>query len=64
MVTPDAPVKLHRIMNDQIYHYYLGDLIELRLLYQSGATQKKQKPDNKKGRPEAALASLDCHCPA
>jgi predicted cupin superfamily sugar epimerase len=21
MVTPDAPVKLHRIMNDQLYHY-------------------------------------------
>jgi hypothetical protein len=25
MVTPDAPVRLHRIRNDQLYHYYLGD---------------------------------------
>src|SRR6202795_2945140 len=25
MVTPEAPVKLHRIKNDQLYHYYLGD---------------------------------------
>ncbi|MGA9009324.1 MAG: cupin domain-containing protein [Xanthobacteraceae bacterium] len=25
MVTPQAPVRLHRIRNDQLYHYYLGD---------------------------------------
>jgi len=24
MVTPDEPVKLHRIKNDQFYHYYMG----------------------------------------
>jgi predicted cupin superfamily sugar epimerase len=29
-------VKLHRIKNDQLYHYYLGDPIELLLLYESG----------------------------
>jgi predicted cupin superfamily sugar epimerase len=29
MVTPIAPVRLHRIRNDQLYHYYLGDPIEL-----------------------------------
>jgi predicted cupin superfamily sugar epimerase len=40
MVTPDAPVKLHRILNDQLYNYYLGDPIELRLLYESGATER------------------------
>lgn len=40
MVTLDAPVKLHRIMNDQLYHYYLGDPIELRLMYESGATER------------------------
>ena len=27
MVTPDAPMRLHRIRNDQLYHYYLGDTI-------------------------------------
>ena len=32
MVTPEAPVKLHRIKNDQLYHYYLGDPIEVLLL--------------------------------
>jgi uncharacterized protein len=25
MVTQDAPVRLHRIRNDQLYHRYLGD---------------------------------------
>src|SRR5262249_16044897 len=29
MVTPDAPVRLHRIRNDQLYHRYLGDPIEV-----------------------------------
>ena len=33
MMTPEEPVKLHRILNDQLYHYYLGDPIELLLLY-------------------------------
>lgn len=36
MMTPQEPVKLHRIKNDQLYHYYLGDPIELLLLYESG----------------------------
>jgi len=40
MLTPEAPVKLHRIMNDQLYHYYLGDPIELRLMYENGATER------------------------
>ena len=36
MVTPIAPVRLHRIRNDQLYHYYLGDPIELFLLHADG----------------------------
>ena len=28
LVTPGAPVRLHRIRNDQLYHYYLGDPLE------------------------------------
>jgi predicted cupin superfamily sugar epimerase len=32
MVTPDAPVRLHRIRNDQLYHRYLGDPIEVLML--------------------------------
>jgi predicted cupin superfamily sugar epimerase len=40
MVTPEAPVRLHRIRNDQLYHYYLGDPIELFLLHADGATER------------------------
>ena len=32
LVTLQAPVKLHRIRNDQLYHYYCGDPLE-RLLF-------------------------------
>ncbi len=32
MVTPSAPVHLHRIRNDQLYHYYLGDALEVLML--------------------------------
>jgi predicted cupin superfamily sugar epimerase len=37
MMTPQAPVKLHRIKNDQLYHYYLGDPIELLMLHADGS---------------------------
>lgn len=39
MVTPEAPVKLHRIDNDQLYHYYLGDPIEVLLLRENGVSE-------------------------
>jgi predicted cupin superfamily sugar epimerase len=39
MVTPGAPVKLHRIKNDQLYHYYLGDPIEVLLLRENGVSE-------------------------
>ncbi len=40
MVTPGAPVRLHRIRNEQLYHYYLGDPLELFLLHADGATER------------------------
>jgi len=40
MVTPDAPVRLHRIRNDQLYHYYLGDPLEVFLLHADGGTER------------------------
>jgi uncharacterized protein len=33
MVTPQAPVKLHRIKNNQLYHHHLGDPIEVLMLH-------------------------------
>ena len=40
MVTPAAPVRLHRIRNDQLYHYYLGDPLEVLLLHGDGTTER------------------------
>jgi len=39
MVTPSAPVRLHRIRNDQLYHYYLGDPLEVLMLRGDGTTE-------------------------
>ena len=40
LVTPGAPVRLHRIRNDQLYHYYLGDPLELFMLRADGSTER------------------------
>ena len=40
MVTPGAPVRLHRIRNDQLYHYYLGDPLEVFMLHADGSTER------------------------
>jgi predicted cupin superfamily sugar epimerase len=40
LVTSTAPVRLHRIRNDQLYHYYLGDPLEVFLLHADGSTER------------------------
>ena len=40
LVTPQAPVRPHRIRNDQLYHYYLGDPLELFLLHSDGSDER------------------------
>jgi predicted cupin superfamily sugar epimerase len=40
LVTPDAPVRLHRIRNDQLYHAYLGDPLEVFLLHADGTSER------------------------
>ena len=37
LVTPEAPVRLHRIRNDQLYHFHLGDPLEVLALYPDGS---------------------------
>jgi predicted cupin superfamily sugar epimerase len=37
MVTPEAPVHLHALRNDQLYHRYLGDPLEVLLLRPDGS---------------------------
>lgn len=36
LVTPEAPVHPHRIRNDQLYHHYLGDPLEVLAMYEDG----------------------------
>jgi uncharacterized protein len=51
LVTPAAPVRLHRIRNDQLYHYYLGDPLELFLLHANGSSERViVGPDIKAGQ--------------
>ena len=51
MLTPEEPVKLHRIRNDQLYHYYLGDLIEVLMLLEGGSIEfHTVGPDIRKGQ--------------
>src|SRR5204863_4259006 len=40
LVTPEAPVRLHRIRNDQLYHYYLGDPLEVLMLHADGSSER------------------------
>jgi predicted cupin superfamily sugar epimerase len=40
LVRPHAPVRPHRIRNDQLYHYYLGDPLELFLLHSEGPAER------------------------
>ena len=40
LVTPQAPAPLHRIRNDQLYHYYLGDSLEVFLLHGDGSSER------------------------
>ncbi len=36
ILTPQEPVKVHRIDNNQLYHHYLGDPIEVLMLHEDG----------------------------
>jgi len=40
LVTPHSPVRPHRIRNDQLYHYYLGDPLELFLLHSDAEAER------------------------
>ena len=44
MVTPGAPVRLHRIRNDQLYHHYLGDPLEVFMLHADDRTLSRSTP--------------------
>jgi uncharacterized protein len=39
LVTAERHVRLHRIRSDQMYHHYLGDPLEVLLLYSDGKSE-------------------------
>jgi len=41
LVTPNAPVRLHRIRSDQMYHHYLGSPLEVTLHHDSGRSETR-----------------------
>jgi uncharacterized protein len=41
LVTPEAPVGLHRIRSDQMYHHYQGAPLEVLQLYADGRSEVK-----------------------
>jgi predicted cupin superfamily sugar epimerase len=51
LVTPGAHVRRHRIRNDQLYHYYLGDPIEVSMLHADGTSEQViVRPDLRGGQ--------------
>ncbi len=36
LVTPEAQIVMHRIRSDQVYHHYLGDPLEVLMLFPDG----------------------------
>ena len=45
LVAPDAPVVLHRLRVDQMYHHHAGDDLELLLLYPEDRSPDGRSPD-------------------
>jgi predicted cupin superfamily sugar epimerase len=41
LVTHEKGVQLHRIRSDQMYHHYLGDALEVLLLYADGNSEER-----------------------
>ena len=40
LLTPDTFSRLHKLPTDEVYHFYLGDPVELLLLYPDGTGKK------------------------
>lgn len=63
LVTPTHPVRLHRIRSSQLYHYYLGDPLEVLLLEEGGVGERVVVgPDLRAGqRPQLLIPGNTFH---
>jgi hypothetical protein len=39
MLTPDSASMMHRLVSDEVYHFYLGDPVTMLLLYPGGQSE-------------------------
>jgi uncharacterized protein len=64
LVTREARVQLHRIRSDQMYHHYLGDPLDVLLLYADGRHERRiVGPDLASGmRPQLFIPGGTFHC--
>jgi uncharacterized protein len=63
LVTPAAQIVMHRIRSDQLYHHYLGDSLEVLLLYPDGNGEVVTVGSNLQAgeRPQLFLPSSTFH---
>jgi len=63
LVTKESHIRLHRIRSDQMYHHYLGDPLEVLLLYPDGSGRVATVgPDLKAGmRPQLFIPGGTFH---
>jgi predicted cupin superfamily sugar epimerase len=62
MVTADARIRPHRIRSDQMYHYYIGEPLEVLLLYPDGTGEIKVLGADLNGQGQCGYSLLlACH---
>jgi predicted cupin superfamily sugar epimerase len=49
LLTPDTCSQMHRLKSDEVYHFYLGDPVEMLLLHPSGGEKVMLGPDLEAG---------------
>lgn len=50
LLTPETVSRLHRLPTDEVYHFYLGDRVEMLLLDEQGARQITLGNDLERGQ--------------
>lgn len=49
LLTPESYSRLHKLPTDEVYHFYMGDPVELTVLYPDGTGEKVRLGNDLKG---------------
>jgi predicted cupin superfamily sugar epimerase len=60
LLTPDSYSALHRLPTDEVYHFYLGDPVELLVLGADGGRLITLGPDLKTGQQPQVVVPAGC----